>query len=500
MTMISACTIVKNEAANMRQWLDGVKPFADEIIVVDTGSDDDTVAIAETGGAQVVHFPWRNDFSAAKNFAIEQTKGDWIVFLDADEYFPPVEVKKVRPLIEHYHPHWEVAGLMMRMDNIDKDSRQNMGTSFYQIRVFRHVPWLRYEGRVHEYLKNFRPLRKVKMQFVPDIVIYHTGYSLNLAKQKAERNLAMILDNQTKYGEKPLDDVHLADCYYSLKNWQQVVKYARRAIKNKIKAVGQENRPYAILIQSLMFLKADVQEIEQVIREAINNYPEAAEFWMLWGMVDWERKDWQAAKAHMEQGLAIYKEAQQKQGERLLANLCLNLLPLMYYRLGKLAEDCGVAAEALQYYLEAVKLRPYDVSMLCALLNRCPQEDTAGVIALLNQLYDKEKDAAFLVQVLKNSSQAKASLYYDRKVKILTEREKYLLTGHIREAAADLLAEAERYARLGLIVHGKLTPEQQDILATVLPWGIKEKIQNDDRNGQELQEILSRLEDFLQKN
>ena len=76
MAKISACVIVKNEEKNLPRWLESVKRLAEEIIVVDTGSSDATVSIAEAAGAKVFHFPWIDDFAAAKNFALEQASGD----------------------------------------------------------------------------------------------------------------------------------------------------------------------------------------------------------------------------------------------------------------------------------------------------------------------------------------------------------------------------------------------------------------------------------------
>ncbi len=84
---LSQCMIVKNEEKNIRRALSWAKEIAFEQIVVDTGSTDRTVEIAEEMGAKVYHFQWINDFSAAKNCAISHAKGNWIAFLDADEYF-----------------------------------------------------------------------------------------------------------------------------------------------------------------------------------------------------------------------------------------------------------------------------------------------------------------------------------------------------------------------------------------------------------------------------
>ena len=84
---ISQCMIVKNEEKNIRRALSWAKEIVQEQVVVDTGSTDRTVEIAESMGAKIFYFEWCDDFSAAKNYAIEQAAGDWIAFLDADEYF-----------------------------------------------------------------------------------------------------------------------------------------------------------------------------------------------------------------------------------------------------------------------------------------------------------------------------------------------------------------------------------------------------------------------------
>ena len=101
MLKISACVIVKNEENNLPSWLNCVKRFADEIIVVDTGSTDNSKKIAADANAKVFDFKWQNDFAAAKNFAIDKAKGEWICFLDADETITKATIDKVRPLLKN---------------------------------------------------------------------------------------------------------------------------------------------------------------------------------------------------------------------------------------------------------------------------------------------------------------------------------------------------------------------------------------------------------------
>ncbi|MFM7477225.1 MAG: glycosyltransferase family 2 protein, partial [Microcystis aeruginosa] len=96
MPKLSLCMIVKNEAENLRRCLDSVKGVVDEMIVMDTGSTDDTIAIAKSYGAIVPSYDWRGNFSDARNEALKYVTGDWILVLDADEELNPAIVPKMR--------------------------------------------------------------------------------------------------------------------------------------------------------------------------------------------------------------------------------------------------------------------------------------------------------------------------------------------------------------------------------------------------------------------
>jgi glycosyltransferase involved in cell wall biosynthesis len=82
---IALVMIVKNESATLRRCLDSVRPWVDDLVVIDTGSTDDTVEIATDAGARVEHFTWIDDFSVARNHALRLANADWNVILDADE-------------------------------------------------------------------------------------------------------------------------------------------------------------------------------------------------------------------------------------------------------------------------------------------------------------------------------------------------------------------------------------------------------------------------------
>ena len=117
---ISAVYIAKNEAKNITRSLDSIKESVDELILVDTGSTDETVEIFKSYGGQVFFQQWQDDFSAPRNLALSKATGDWIVLLDADESFFEETKQNLRTILENVSS--ETQGLLVRMINYDKDS------------------------------------------------------------------------------------------------------------------------------------------------------------------------------------------------------------------------------------------------------------------------------------------------------------------------------------------------------------------------------------------
>ena len=98
---ITGCYIVKNEAEVLARSLESIAGEVDELVIVDTGSTDDTVAVAKSYGATVLRYKWCDDFAAARNYALAHLRGEWVVFLDADEYFTVDTKKNLRKIVEN---------------------------------------------------------------------------------------------------------------------------------------------------------------------------------------------------------------------------------------------------------------------------------------------------------------------------------------------------------------------------------------------------------------
>src|SRR5207249_3515175 len=96
----SLCMIVKNEEQFLVDCLASMRDAVDEIIIVDTGSTDATVELAEAAGAKVFHYPWQDDFAAARNESISHATGKWILWMDADERLAPGAAAVIRDAVK----------------------------------------------------------------------------------------------------------------------------------------------------------------------------------------------------------------------------------------------------------------------------------------------------------------------------------------------------------------------------------------------------------------
>jgi tetratricopeptide (TPR) repeat protein len=199
MSTLSLAMIVKDEAAVLGRCLGSVRAVVDEMVVVDTGSSDGTVAVAESFGARIGHFPWRDDFSAARNESLRLCTGDWVLLLDADEALDPAGLAGIRAALEQ----GAVAAFTLVSRNYTRDgsaclfgrpvlaNRSEKGEGalpFYadmpMLRLFRRLPGLAFEGRIHEILDPWFRRKKLPIGAL-DAVIHHYG-KLDSGRERAK--------------------------------------------------------------------------------------------------------------------------------------------------------------------------------------------------------------------------------------------------------------------------------------------------------------------------
>ncbi len=198
---INLVMIVKNEARSLGKCLEAAKPLADQMILADTGSEDDTKKIARSFGAQIYDFPWNDDFSEARNFALDHSDGDWNLVLDADEYVQDGDRERLEESIKGRQGKW--LGVITRLDPFrDKEGVQTAYTLLPRL-----LPaGVRYAGRVHEQPDTGLPCFPVPLKAL------HDGY---LQPGKGERNLALL---QRAAAENPEDGYYQFQLALTLRN------------------------------------------------------------------------------------------------------------------------------------------------------------------------------------------------------------------------------------------------------------------------------------------
>ena len=263
--ILSALCIVKNEANNLPRWLDGMKQVADEIIVTDTGSTDNSREIVKSAGARLYDYKWQNDFAAARNFTLAQATGDIIIFLDADEYYTQDVLKKLRLRLGSIFGNQRTVGVLAQRINIDANAGNRFLDVSPQLRIFRRG--LQYQGKIHENI-----VIPQGMQLVQDdnLFFYHTGYSKELIKAKLQRNLVMLQEKMADkaYKKQPIDYRYLLDCYYGLGDLPTAFKISGICLSYPQQLRHELNYIYKIRAKTAIFLEKPRLEVESILCEA----------------------------------------------------------------------------------------------------------------------------------------------------------------------------------------------------------------------------------------
>ncbi|MBI5579455.1 MAG: glycosyltransferase [Deltaproteobacteria bacterium] len=185
---LSLCMIVKNEQGHLARCLSSAKPVVDEIIIVDTGSNDRTKEIATAFGARVFDFQWGSDFSTARNFSLSKATGDWILVLDADEVISPADYPILRAIVHNQNPKKVAYALTTRNYTNQIGSRgwtpndgeypeEESARGWFpsaKVRLFLNHRSIQFENAVHETVES--AIEKCGIRVTPcQIPIHHYG-------------------------------------------------------------------------------------------------------------------------------------------------------------------------------------------------------------------------------------------------------------------------------------------------------------------------------------
>jgi tetratricopeptide (TPR) repeat protein len=226
---LSLCMIVKDEEAMLGRCLEAVRPAVDEIVIVDTGSTDRTVEIAESFGARVLHHAWDGDFSCARNVSFDAATGDWVMYLDADEVLVPEDVERLRALTGRT---WREAFYLVETNHTG-DLEDGTAVTHDALRLFRNRPEYRFEGRIHEQIAHRLPTYLLERLERTTVRVEHFGYlgAVRGAKDKLNRNLELLERQLAEGGDTPFLHFNLGSEHLAAGTSDKALHHFERAWK-----------------------------------------------------------------------------------------------------------------------------------------------------------------------------------------------------------------------------------------------------------------------------
>lgn len=213
---ISLCMIAKNEEHCIANAINSVKDLVDEIIVVDTGSTDKTIEIAESLNAKVFNYTWKDDFSEPRNLSISKTTSEWILVLDCDEFIHESSHAKIKELIldkskcylmpqRHYSNDQRISNFVPCTGEYKQVEEGHLGFFVsYCCRLFPNNESLKFTGRIHELVEHSIKDNPNYKLIKTEIPIHHYGHTENIKKMKDKTKLYTPLGNQ-KINDNPND-------------------------------------------------------------------------------------------------------------------------------------------------------------------------------------------------------------------------------------------------------------------------------------------------------
>jgi glycosyltransferase involved in cell wall biosynthesis len=295
---VTACLIVKNEAQNLGRCLESLKDFVDEIVVVDTGSTDETVAIAQSYGAIIGRFVWNDDFSAARNASLALATSDWVLVIDADE------------TLDVDHEAWlltlrnrEPAGYTLLISDVDEQGRVVQESP--NLRLVQRHDAFRFVKRIHESLTPSIQALGWPIYQAFGLRLRHTGYQKQVLadRDKLNRNVRLAEREAGEHPESAASWLNLARSYALAERWDEALATFER-LAAEPGGLARLSDPlwmlYVTSLQSVYISLGRLQDAEAILSRGAERFPEIPEFRFDRGNVRYSLGDYAGAIADFE--------------------------------------------------------------------------------------------------------------------------------------------------------------------------------------------------------
>ncbi|MEC0171900.1 glycosyltransferase [Paenibacillus graminis] len=390
--------IVKNEEAVLDRCLNSVKEIADEIIIVDTGSTDNTKEIASQFTDKIFDFTWCNDFSIARNESLKYAEGKWILVLDADEYLSANQQIDWKKFLNTETPNKNYA---YSLKVINHTGGPNKGITTAPVtRLFPNYMGIRFANPIHEQLISDTTGQLLNKGV--GLHIEHTGYQEQVmkVKNKHKRNMDIFMEMYSKGTMSAYDYFTLGNQYVFAEEEQKAMECYETAIKNvPEQAVWY---PYCLLGLISLYMKIDKLELswELIQKEFVQfeNYPE---FHSMQG-IHYETFGFYE-KAEISYKKAIIRAEKNASGSKdgWLINPDFGL-QIPATQLMSLLFKMNRNKEAIHWLSKLLQINKKDATIAIKLLEwLCQNDNSDAIIDFLNSNYDlnDQSDIIFLLKI-----------------------------------------------------------------------------------------------------
>jgi glycosyltransferase involved in cell wall biosynthesis len=334
--------------------LDSVRAIADEIIVVDTGSDDRTVAIAESFGARIFHFEWQKDFSAAKNYCNSQATGDWILQLDADEEVFPEDQNKIREIVHQDRYNGVFVALHNKVSNSFGEVEPSV---HYLVRLYRNSRDIYYKNPVHEELV-------ISGEVVPvDVNILHHGYNLDpdYLYEKRRRNSEILYKKLQNDPENVSTLFYLSMMHIGNREFEKAEQFAKSALDKIPEQAGNKMHLRLMLLSNLAMIavdRSDFNGARAAAEESIRINAEYLDAYYYLGLALFNCDDLNGSCDAFETFIRKSVKRRKQPVFALYADGSGTLLHQAYFFLGKIYRKQSAHRKSLENYSHAIRLNP----------------------------------------------------------------------------------------------------------------------------------------------
>lgn len=364
---LSVCMIVKDEEMVLERCLQSIHGIADEIIIVDTGSEDKTKEIAYRFSDKVYDFEWISDFAKARNYSASKAKGEWILVIDADEYVDRDTFQQFKNDLKTKYNEYEILAPQI-VSFVGSDASQTILN--YHERIYKNNGLIKYDRPVHEELihKNGKDF-----YYPADLKIYHSGYMAKTVKEKDknERNLKILLNKKDKIA---IDYFYLGNEYNALHQPNRAIDHYKKAFQMQDNHQVEWDKKLLINLIITLHKERRYQEALSIAEAGVEKYPQYADFLYYKGLIHFETKNYEESKRVFEK---IINGKDQYQVDSSLE--LLELLPTIH--LAEIYEEYNIQ-KSVEYYSRAVSLTENNMNQWVRLLY------LIGKNATLDQLTD----------------------------------------------------------------------------------------------------------------